>query len=91
MLTSTGKSKRRLYKTGDPVHAGRSGKMRPDREQIPAAYHELLDWYESDYSRSDPVSAYERDPILALSGVGAEIWRDEDPDEYIRKLREDWE
>ncbi len=91
MLTSTGKSTRRLYKPGDPVHPGRGGKTHPVREQIPEAYHELLDWYESEYAKGGAASPYESDPILALRGVGAEIWKDEDPDEYIRKLREDWE
>lgn len=90
MLTSTGKSRRRLYKPGDSTHVGRTGKTRPDPGQIPEAYHELLGWYDRDYAKQEPASAYENDPILALRGVGAEIWKDEDPDEYIRKLREDW-
>jgi len=32
----------------------------------------------------------ENDPILMLSGLGKEIWKDIDPDEYVRKLREGW-
>ena len=34
---------------------------------------------------------YEEDPILGLWGVGREIWQDENADEYIRRLREDWD
>lgn len=30
------------------------------------------------------------DPILALRGLGREIWRDEDADAYVRRLREEW-
>ena len=31
------------------------------------------------------------DPILALFGPGKEIWADEDPDAYVRRLREEWD
>ena len=30
------------------------------------------------------------DPILALRGRGRELWRDEDADAYVRRLRSDW-
>lgn len=29
--------------------------------------------------------------ISDLAGVGAEIWEGIDPDEYVRKLREEWD
>ncbi|MCY4587396.1 MAG: hypothetical protein OXB98_15265 [Bryobacterales bacterium] len=90
MLYATGKSRRRLYRDGDPCHPERSGKVRPQRGEIPEEYRGLLDWYEKDYAQgaaSDP----RENPILSLWGVGKEIWRDEDPDEYVRRLREGWE
>ncbi len=31
------------------------------------------------------------DPLLALVGSGKHLWGDDDPDEYVRKLREGWE
>ena len=31
------------------------------------------------------------DPILALLGLGKEIWADEDADSYVRRLREGWD
>lgn len=31
------------------------------------------------------------DPILALSGLGKEVWEGVDPDAYVRGLREGWE
>jgi hypothetical protein len=31
------------------------------------------------------------DSILALRSMGKEIWADEDPDEYVRRLRAGWE
>jgi hypothetical protein len=90
MLYATGKSRRRLYRAGDPCHPERTGKITPQRDEIPEKYHDLLDWYEKTWVREaapDP----QADPILALWGVGKEIWRDEDPDEYVRGLREGWE
>ena len=30
------------------------------------------------------------DPILALRGLGKEVWTDEDADDYVRRLRVDW-
>jgi hypothetical protein len=32
-----------------------------------------------------------RHPLLQLVGLGAEIWKGVDADEYIRELREGWE
>ena len=31
------------------------------------------------------------DPILALRGLGAWLWADEDADAYVRRLREGWD
>ena len=33
----------------------------------------------------------ENDPLLALRGSCRELWRDEHADEYVRRLREDWD
>ena len=33
----------------------------------------------------------EQDPILLLRGLGQEISRDEDPNGYVRRLREGWQ
>jgi hypothetical protein len=33
----------------------------------------------------------ENDQLLALRGSGRELWRDEHADEYVRRLREDWD
>ena len=48
----------------------------------------MLDWYEAKYAR---VSKRKRstDPILGLKGLGKGIWG-ENPDEYVRRLREGW-
>ena len=48
----------------------------------------LMAWYQREY-----VSSRERcaaDPILALRGLGKEMWLDEDADAYVARLRKAW-
>ena len=53
MLTRTGTGRRRLFRSGDPVHPSRrDGKSTPHREDLPEQYHELLDWYETEYNKA---------------------------------------
>ncbi|MFQ5788890.1 MAG: hypothetical protein ACE5JI_00265 [Acidobacteriota bacterium] len=90
MLFATGKSTRRLYRPGDPYHPYREGaKTAPRWEEIPPKYRHLLDWYACEYAGQQ-----ERrpgaDPVLGLRGLGREIWQGEDPDEYVRRMREGW-
>ena len=91
MLYATGKLTRRLYCNGDPYDPDREGsKIIPARDEIPDEYQALLEWYESEYVPVRGKSKVE-DSILELKGLGKEIWRGVDPDEYVRKLREGWE
>lgn len=91
MLFATGRSTRRLYRPTDAAHPSRKGKITPRRDQIPDRYHELLDWYEKEYVPRGQTESRQLDPILALRGLGKEIWKGEDPDAYVRRLREGWE
>jgi hypothetical protein len=79
----------RLYRPGDDYHPQRSGKTQPSRSELPSDYHYLLDWYEQEYAQNP--SGKEQDPILALWGLGSEIWEGVDPDAYVRDLRSGWE
>ena len=90
LLFATGKNTRRLFRPGDLYHPERrKGKMFPKKAEIPAAYHYLIDWYERVYA--SPKSGLKvQDPILALRGVGKEVWADEKPDAYVQRLRRDW-
>lgn len=91
MLVETGKNRRRLYRPGDPCSPDREGaKIVPRKEEIPAEYHGLVDWYFKEYAprRASPEKA---DLLLALRGSGKELWADEHADEYVRRLREGWE
>lgn len=91
MLLATGRSTRRLYRPTDAAHPARKGKITPRRDQVPDRYHELLDWYEKEYVPRGQTGSKELDPILALRGLGKEIWEGEDPDAYVRRLREGWQ
>jgi hypothetical protein len=91
MLVETAPNRRRLYRPGDPSHPDRRGaKSVPSRAEIPAEYHELIDWYEAKYSPSRSSTA-KQDPLLALAGSGNEVWAGEGADKYVRRLREGWE
>jgi len=54
MLHGSARGRRRLYRPGDPVHPERKGKIYPEKRAIPERYHQLLDWYLSDYSHRKP-------------------------------------
>jgi len=84
MLFATGPSRRRLFRHGDLAHPRRGGaKTRPRRSEIPAGYHELLDWYEHEWSGNEDPG----DPLLALAGSGGTLWGREPVDEFIDDLR----
>ena len=85
MLMATGPSRRRLFRDGDLAHPRRDGaKTSPQRQDIPAGYHDLLDWYHQEWS----VPSATQDALLALAGRGRDLWRDESPDEFVRRMRE---
>lgn len=91
MLFATGKTTRRLFRPGDAYHPARDGsKVVPAKEDIPEEYRHLVDWYLTEYV-SKRTDAEKTDPILQLRGLGKEIWAGEDPDRYVRRVREGWE
>jgi hypothetical protein len=90
MLYATGKLTRRLYRPGDPYHPDREdSKTIPSKSEIPEKYEGLLDWYETEYLKQKTKPG-EEDSILSLRGVGKDIWKGVDPDEYVRELRKGW-
>ena len=80
----------RLYRPGDHYKpARRDGKLLPKRDQLPAKYRDLLDWYESRLGSAQ--TKPDDDPILALRGLGKEVWKSLGGGEkFIRDLRENW-
>jgi len=91
MLLESADGRRRLFCKGDPYHPAREGsKTTPAPDEIPDEYTELLTWYREwcEKLRRDRM---EDDPLLKLKGMGAHLWTDETPDEYVERLREGWE
>jgi hypothetical protein len=91
MLFAAGTRSRRLFRSSDPYDPSREGgRIVPRADAIPERYRDLLGWYFSEYA--PPREQSEGcDPILSLRGLGKEIWADEDPDAYVRRVREGWE
>ena len=90
MLYATGKSTRRLFRQGDDFHPDRrGGKVTPSKENIPARYQALLDWYHDKFVGKG--RSQKSDPILELRGLGKEIWVGEEADDYVSRLRGGWE
>ena len=89
MLYETRSGYRRLFMPRDDWHPDRKGaRTRPAAEALPRQYRDLLGWYDCLIGERTDVVA---DPILALRGLGREIWHDQDPDEYVAGLRRAWE
>jgi hypothetical protein len=96
MLFKTPSGNLRLFLPGDYVdprrHSRRSSKTKqlPDRDEIPAEYAHLLDWY-SDWSKKKAANTksinHDDDPLIRLIGSGKQIWADEHADEYVENLR----
>ena|ERR1035437_4987042 len=106
MLFATGKHTRRLLLPGDEVHPDRTGKIFPEAGELPEEYLPLLEWAKARYESSTganftgvslsqaqgPNSAGRwLESLFELEGLGKEHWKDIDPDEYVRQLREGWE
>jgi hypothetical protein len=91
MLYATSTGTRRLLLAGDDVHPDRKGKIFPDPEDVPSKYHELIDWAKHRYGQSGSSGGRWLEGIMQMRGMGRELWKGEDPDEYVRQLREGWE
>jgi hypothetical protein len=88
MLFATGKSTRRLFRPADDYHPDREGgKIIPKKEELPEPYWPLLDWYESKYGKMGKAQP-RPNPLEAMKGMWKGLWKDEDPDSYVRSLRE---
>jgi hypothetical protein len=89
MLFETGSGRRRLFRVGDPADPKRQGKTHPRGQDIPEQYRYLVTWYVEEYA---PATKEEwLSGIYEMIGAGKELWRGEDPDAYVRRLREGWE
>src|SRR5438045_9749998 len=68
MLYEDFRGRKRLYRQEDPCHLERQdGKLRPNKPDLPAQYQNLIDWYDSVYSRqSRPKGPEESSGISAI-------------------------
>ena len=99
ILYETRSGFRRLFRPTDDVHpdrwqSRRAPKSIPKKDEIPAKYWFLLDWYTSWIHDSQGLSFnqdIENDLLLRLRGSGRHIWADEHADEYVDRLRRETE
>jgi hypothetical protein len=92
MLYATGNGNRRLLLAGDDRHPQRVGKMFPDVDEVPSQYQDLILWAKRRYGSSKNLASVRwLDSVFQMFGAGRDLWRGEDPDEYVRNLRRDWE
>jgi len=91
MLSRNPNGTYRLYRHGDEFHTARAhGKTHPDVRAIPSRYKELMEWFHRDYDKRPELPAGE-DPLLALRGLGKELWKELGGGEkFIRELRANW-
>ncbi len=91
MLFETSEGRRRLFRKGDPYNLEREGaKTKPEPEGLPPMYSGLLSWYQ-DWCNEALRSQIENDPLLRSQGSGKHLWSDEPADEYVNRLRDNWE
>ncbi len=85
ILVETARGRRRLFRSGDVAHQDRTGKIVPEKGEIPSKYHPLLTWYQS-WSASTERQGRPESALAKLAGRVRGIWN-EDPVRYQRKLR----
>lgn len=81
----------RLFREGDDFSPQRrAAPVAPEVADVPEEYRPLLEWYWTEYNRQRRISP-EDDPILALQGVGKELWQRLGGVKFIEELRRGWE
>lgn len=79
----------RLYRPGDHADPSRTGKIKPEADDLPPEYRDLLRWYDEEYCKSLALDK-DDDPILAIRGLGKHLWKDESGEEFLKRERSDW-
>jgi hypothetical protein len=80
----------RLYCPGDPAHPSRSGKTKPEANDLRPEYRDLLRWYDEQYCQDALRNAKRDDPVLGMRGLGKHLWKGEGGDEFIQRERTGW-
>jgi hypothetical protein len=58
--------------------------------EIPERYRPLLEWYKQ-WCKSQSRESSRFAALLELEGSGKDLWAGENADDYINRLREEWE
>jgi hypothetical protein len=90
MLYKTVEGKLRLLRAGDDVHPGRTGKIWPSPEEVPARYRVLIDWAQKQYAQQKSERGRWLEGIFQMRGLGKKLWAGQDADAYVNQLRRDW-
>ncbi|MBI1333316.1 MAG: hypothetical protein GC165_10605 [Armatimonadetes bacterium] len=90
MLFATGHGRRRLLQKTDVVHPMRNGRIFPNLADIDPEFFELVEWAKQRYESSGRAKS-KFSGLLGLAGTGRELWANEHADEYVARLRSDWE
>lgn len=91
LLHASARGRLRLYRRGDSRAPGRQrGRTAPTAYDLPAKYRGLLRWYK-DWRAAIQDEKASADPLLALAGTWSDLFRQESPDDYVRRLREGWD
>jgi hypothetical protein len=80
----------RLLHAGDHVHPDRNGKEWPTEAEIPEKYRPLVKWAQDRFANNRSAGKPWLHELLALRGLGKEIWKGVDADKYVDELRGDW-
>jgi hypothetical protein len=80
----------RLLEKSDHVHPDRNGKQWPEADEIPQKYTALVEWSKDRFAKGSDQSKPWLSELLQLRGVGKEIWKGVNPDNYVNRLRGDW-
>jgi hypothetical protein len=89
ILTENPDGTLRLFRAGDPFHTTRrGGRTQPKLHSVPEEFHSLL---QPEVEEAPPVQySEEDDPLLALTGVGKELWQSLGGGEaFIRAVRQE--
>jgi hypothetical protein len=54
-------------------------------------YRDLIEWAKQRYGQASDKQQPWLASVLAMRGMGRDLWAGEDLDEYVRRLREDWD
>ena len=90
MLFASGKSRRRLLRKSDVANPFREGKIFPEIQDVDPKFFEIISWAKARYGLEE-TGPKRFEGLRALRGIAKGLWKEESADEYIKRLRSDWD